>query len=65
MTSGPYDGETLTISDIQKDFAGYEAYAWVGVTSDGTSIVTAHIASVNGTPVNDNATLDSTTTAIN
>jgi hypothetical protein len=65
MTSGPHAGQTLTISDIQSDFAGYEAYAWVGVTSDGTSTVTGHIASVNGTHVSDDVTLDSTTAAVN
>lgn len=64
MTSGPHAGETLTISEIRTDFAGYEAYAWVGVTSDGSATVTAHIATVNGTPVNARATLDSTTAAI-
>lgn len=65
MTSGPHAGQTLTISEIQSDFAGYEAYAWVGVTSDGTSTVTGHIASVNGTHVSDDVTLDSTTAAVN
>jgi hypothetical protein len=64
MTSGPHAGQTLTISDIRTDFAGYEAYAWVGATSDGSATVTAHITTVNGTPVNASATLDSTTAAI-
>jgi len=63
MMSGPYAGQTLSVSAIQTDFAGYEAYAWVGVTSDGTSTVTAHIASVNGTHVSDDVTLNSTTAA--
>jgi len=65
MTSDPHAGQTLMISDIQSDFAGYEAYAWVGVTSDGTSTGTGHIASVNGTHVSDDVTLDSTTAAVN
>ena len=59
------NGGSLTTGQIASTYAGYEVYAWVGVTSDGTSTVTGHIASVNGTPVNDDATLDSTTAAVN
>ena len=64
MTSGPHAGETLTLAQIRSDFAGYEAYAWVGVTSDGTATVTGHITSVNGTDLDNTATLDSTTAEI-
>ena len=64
MTSGPYAGQTLTKAQIRTDFAGYEAYAWVGVTSDGTDTVAAHITCVNSTKVNDNVTLNSTTAAV-
>ncbi|MFL5943802.1 MAG: hypothetical protein ACJ75L_11115 [Gaiellaceae bacterium] len=64
MASGPHAGQTLTVSDIKSDFAGYEAYAWVGVTSNGSASVTAQITRVNGTPVNARATLNSTTAAI-
>jgi hypothetical protein len=39
-------------------------YAWVGVTSDGSSTVTAHITSVNGTDVDDHVTLNTTTAAV-
>lgn len=59
------NGGILSTADIASTYAGYEVYAWVGATSDGTSTVTAHIASVNGTAVNDNVTLDSTTAAVN
>jgi hypothetical protein len=64
MTSGPHAGQTLTISEIQTDFAGYEAYAWVGVTSDGSASVTGHVSSVNDTHVDSDITLDSTTAAV-
>jgi hypothetical protein len=64
MSSGPHTGETLTLAQIRTDFAGYEAYAWVGVTSGGTSSVTAHVSSVNGTKVDSDITLDSTTAAV-
>ena len=59
------NGGSLTTGQIASTYAGYEVYAWVGVTSDGTSTVTGHIASVNGTSVNDDATLDATTAAVN
>ena len=65
MTSGPHAGQNLTYAQIQSDFAGYEAYAWVGATSNGTSTVSGHVASVNGTHVNDDVTLDTTTAAVN
>lgn len=64
MTSGPHAGETLTLAQIRADFAGYEAYAWVGVTGDGTGSVTGHIESVNGTDLNNTATVDTTGAAI-
>ena len=64
ITSGPHAGETLTLAQIRSDFVGYEAYAWVGVTSDGTATVTGHIASVNGTELDNTATVDSAGAAI-
>jgi hypothetical protein len=65
MSTGSHAGQNLTIAQIKSDYAGFEAYAWVGVTSDGTSSVSGHVASVNGTHVNDDVTLDSTTAAVN
>jgi len=64
MTSGPHAGQTLTVAQIDSDFAGYEAYAWVGVTSDGSSTVTGHVSSVDGTDLDSDVTLDSTTAAV-
>ncbi len=58
-------GGSLTTSQIASTYAGYEVYAWVGVTSDGSSIVTGHISSVNGASVNDDVTLNTTTAAVN
>lgn len=60
------NGGNLTTAEIASTYAGYEAYAWVGVTinSSGSS-ATGHISSVNGTNVNDNVTLDPTTAAVN
>lgn len=58
------NGGTLTTAQIASTYAGYEAYAWVGVTSNGTSAVSGHITSINGTSVNDNVTLDTTTAAV-
>src|ERR1035441_8954794 len=40
-------GSTLTVTQIQSDFAGYEAYAWVGLQNDGTTTVSATVTSVN------------------
>ena len=45
-------GQNATNDDIATGYAGYEVYAWVGVTNDGTTGRTGHINSVNGTPVN-------------
>jgi collagen triple helix repeat protein len=64
MTSGPYAGQTLRLAQIRSAFAGYEAYAWVGVTSDGSSTVNGHVSSVNGTHVDSDMTLDLTTAAV-
>jgi hypothetical protein len=55
---------TLTTAQIAQCYNGYEAYAWVGVTSNGTSTVTGHISSVNGKSVSADTTLDSTTAAV-
>ena len=43
MMSGSHAGQDLTVSQIQADYAGYEAYGWVGVTGDGTTSVSGHI----------------------
>ena len=51
-------------SGPRPDFAGYEAYAWVGVTSDGAATVTGHVASVNGTSVSADTTLNDVTAAV-
>jgi hypothetical protein len=58
-------GTNLTTAQIANTYEGYEVYAWVGVTSNGTNTVTAHITSVNGTSVDDNVTLNATTAAVN
>ena len=58
-------GGNLTTARIASTYAGYEVYAWVGVTSEGSSTVTAHITSVNGTDVDDHVTLNTTTAAVN
>lgn len=63
MQTGPHAGQTLTLAQLKSDFAGYEAYAWVGVTSDGSATVTAHVASVNGTAVSADLLLNGTTAA--
>jgi hypothetical protein len=65
MMTGSKAGTSLSIASIQNQYAGYEAYAWVGVTSNGTDTVTGHVATVNGTPVNDDVTLNATTAAVN
>jgi hypothetical protein len=59
------NGGNLTTAGLASTYAGYEVYAWVGVTSDGSSTVTAHITSVNGTDVDDHVTLNTTTAAVN
>jgi hypothetical protein len=61
MMTGAQAGKNLTAVQIASQYKGFEAYAWVGVTSDGTSTVTGHIASVNGTHVDNDVTLDGTT----
>lgn len=63
-TKAASNGGNLTTAQIASTYAGYEVYAWVGVTSDGTSAVTGHLTSVNGTSVDDNVTLDATTAAV-
>jgi Collagen triple helix repeat (20 copies) len=57
-------GGTVTTAKIAQCYNGYQAYAWVGVTSDGASSVTGHISSVNGKSVSADTTLDSTTAAV-
>jgi hypothetical protein len=64
MMSGSHAGEDLTVSQIQADYAGYEAYGWVGVTGDGTTSVSGHVGSIGGNPVSADVTVDSTTAAV-
>jgi hypothetical protein len=64
MMSGSHAGEDLTVSQIQTDYAGYEAYGWVGVTGDGTTSVSGHVGSIGGNPVSADATVDSTTAEV-
>jgi hypothetical protein len=55
---------SLTTAQIVQCYSGYEAYAFVGVQSNGMSTVTGHIASVNGKSVSADVTLNSTTAAV-
>jgi hypothetical protein len=64
MLSGSHAGEDLTVTQIQADYAGYEAYGWVGVTGDGTTSVSGHVGSIGGNPVSADATVDSTTAEV-
>jgi hypothetical protein len=52
---------SLTLAQLKTCYAGYEAIAWVGVTSNGTDTVNAHVSSIDGTPVSAHLTLDGTT----
>jgi hypothetical protein len=61
MSSGPHAGETLTAEEIAQRFAGYEAYAWVGIVSDGEEAVNGHVESINGVQVDADLTLDAMT----
>lgn len=63
MMTGTHQGQNLTIAQIDADYAGYEAYAWVGITGDGKSSATGHISSVNGTSVDADVSVDSTSAA--
>jgi hypothetical protein len=61
---GPkYNDVFLTIDQIKAAFTGYEAYAWVGLQSNGVETKTAHVASVNGTSVTADVTLNDVTAA--
>ena len=53
----------LTIAQIKAEFNGYEAYAWVGLQSNGTETKTAHVDSVNGKSVSADVTLNDVTAA--
>lgn len=64
MQSGPHKGETLTLSQIKQDFAGYQAYAWVGITGNGTTSSTGNVSAVNGKNLTANLTVDQTTAAV-
>jgi hypothetical protein len=54
-------GQHATSDEIASGYDGYEVYAWVGVTNDGSTSVTGHIDAVNGTPVNADSTVDGST----
>jgi hypothetical protein len=61
---GPkYNDVFLTIAQIKAAFTGYEAYAWVGLQSNGVETKTAHVASVNGRSVTADVTLNDVTAA--
>jgi hypothetical protein len=61
---GPkYNDVFLTIAQIKAAFTGYEAYAWVGLQSNGVETKAAHVASVNGTSVTADVTLNDVTAA--
>jgi collagen triple helix repeat protein len=64
MMSGSHAGEDLTVSQIQADYAGYEAYGWVGVTGDGTTSVSGQITSIAHNTVSADVTVDSTTASV-
>ena len=64
MFTGPDAGKNLTTAQIHSNYAGYEAYAWVGVTSNGSASVSGHVSSVNGTPVSADVALDGTTSRV-
>jgi hypothetical protein len=48
MASGPDAGPNVPFTQIQKDFAGDQAYAWVGVVSSNGSSVSGVVNSING-----------------
>ncbi len=58
--AAPY-GQNATNADIASGYDGYEVYAWVGVTNDGSATSTGHIDTVNGTPVNADVKVDGST----
>ena len=46
---GQYAGQTLTISEMSRDFpAEMEAYAWVGVTFSGGAVTTGSVDAIGG-----------------
>ncbi len=47
MTSGNYEGQTLTAAQIATDFSNFEVYGWVGLVYSGVSI-SGSVSSVNG-----------------
>jgi hypothetical protein len=63
MSTGPDAGHALTPAQIATKYAGYEAYAWVGVVrASGDAPTTGRVDSVNGTHVGADLTIDGTTT---
>jgi hypothetical protein len=57
-------GKTIPASQVASDFAGSEAYAWVGVTSNGSDTVTGNVTSINDMPVSAAMTLNSTSAGV-
>lgn len=52
---------TISASQVATDFAGYQAYAWVGVDTNGSYPVSGSVTRVNGAPVNATLSLTSIT----
>jgi hypothetical protein len=57
MLAGPLDGQqgkTLTSAQIEAKYDAYEAYAWVGLVTDGSdgASSSARLTSIDGMPVN-------------
>jgi hypothetical protein len=55
------NGGTASTAEIAATYAGYEVYAWVGISSNGSESVTGTVSRVNGVKVAGNLTLDDTT----
>jgi hypothetical protein len=47
MTNGHFAGQNVDVATLASYYAGYEAYAWVGVVYTG-SAVSGSVTSVNG-----------------
>jgi hypothetical protein len=54
---GAASGSTLTVDQIKANYPGFEAYAWVGITGDGTNGATATVNTVDGQDVHAKATV--------
>lgn len=64
MFTGPDAGKNLSAGDIRTKYAGYEAYAWVGVANNGSGSAVGHVSSVNGKHVSADVTLNDGTAAV-